>query len=187
MAQLRESAFQQSSPVSSKGGADSYKHEGTPDTRLTAFSPDESSAKSAKLAKPMTLGVSDPQLTRFSVQPAGSFRGTQGLNLEKDPFVSPATTAKTGRKLSATALAFRPFSTTPVVAHGSGDSTPPAPQDETGLGDAYDAIQPSSLPSTDRGLSRCLVISAPSQALTATDVENYLAVRISSPWANSMC
>ncbi len=51
MAQPREPAFQHSSPDSSKGGADSYNNEGTPDTRLTAFSPQESSAKSSKLAK----------------------------------------------------------------------------------------------------------------------------------------
>ncbi len=174
MAQPREPAFQQLSPESSKGGADSYKNEGTPDTHLTPFSPEGSSAKSSKLANPLSLAAAaDPQPPKFPIQPGNAFRGPNGLQLEKDPFVTAVTDAKAEQKLSATASAFRPFSTPSPAAHGSEESA-------VALDKNQDVALISSSLSTELNLSRCFVIASPSKALSETDVDQYISVR-SSP------
>ena len=72
------------SPHSSSGAAGSS--EGTPDTRFTAFSPD------------------DAQRIKVTGQ-----AGTPLTNSQQDPFVTSANT-KTGQKLSATASDFKPYS-----------------------------------------------------------------------------
>ena len=89
-----------SSPHSSSGAADSLK--GTPDTRLTAFSPQESSAKSYRLLKPLTVGTS----RAIPLQLSGT--GSGNMPSDKDPFVSPKSTL--GSQLSPTASAFHPYS-----------------------------------------------------------------------------
>ncbi|KAH7000046.1 RNA recognition motif 2-domain-containing protein [Ilyonectria destructans] len=98
MAQPRENHFNPSSPRSSTGGADSFK--GTPDTRLTAFSPDDGSAKSSKLLKNFSRSASATPPVRH---PVNSYRGSVS-HLDKDPFVSPVHDTR----LSPTASAFSP-------------------------------------------------------------------------------
>ncbi|KAI8274836.1 hypothetical protein K4K60_009214 [Colletotrichum sp. SAR11_57] len=103
MAHNRESVvFNPSSPRSSVGGAESFK--GTPDTRLTAFSPEEGSARSSRLLK--SLGQDSPDTTpsRFhSIAFGGAIS-----NADKDPFVTTTSNVAL-QKLSPTASAFQPF------------------------------------------------------------------------------
>ncbi|KAI8186821.1 Meiosis protein mei2 [Colletotrichum sp. SAR 10_70] len=103
MAHNRESVvFNPSSPRSSVGGAESFK--GTPDTRLTAFSPEEGSARSSRLLK--SLGQDSPDTTpsRFhSIAFGGAIS-----NADKDPFITTTSNVAL-QKLSPTASAFQPL------------------------------------------------------------------------------
>lgn len=131
MVQPRE-AFHPSSPPS-EGGADSYNHEGTPDTRLTAFSPLEESSKSSRLFSSLSLSDGNDRGQSVEFQsPTGTHHITSPTSFgsagrDKDPFVS-SPPEKRQTKLSATASTFKPLSTpvvsTPVVAHGSSSVTP---------------------------------------------------------------
>ncbi|KAF7545906.1 hypothetical protein G7Z17_g8797 [Cylindrodendrum hubeiense] len=98
MAQPRENHFNSSSPRSSTGGVESFR--GTPDTRLTAFSPDDDSAKSSKLLKSFSRSAAATPPVRL---PVNSYRGSVS-HLDKDPFVSPVHDTR----LSPTASAFSP-------------------------------------------------------------------------------
>ncbi|KAK0718388.1 RNA recognition motif 2-domain-containing protein [Lasiosphaeria miniovina] len=174
MAQARETSFNPSSPHSSSGGADSYKHEGTPDTRLTAFSPDDSSARSNKLLKTLSLNASsDSHHVRFhaNLSSEGYLGGPVGA--EMDPFVSSTTSApKSEQKLSPTASAFRPVSIS-LVAHGSLNSMPGlniGPSADMHLG-----LHSTARFSTELRLSRYLFISAPSKAVSLDSVEGYIS------------
>jgi len=177
MAQARDAAFNPSSPHSSSGGGDSYKHEGTPDTRLTAFSPDENSARSAKLLKALSLNApSDSLPVRFHVAAPDGYCGVPAqASAERDPFVSSSVASADDQKhLSPTASAFRPVSV-PVVAHGSlrglpnyanvpmVDYQPPAPQANTKL-------------STQLHITRYVVLFTSSKAITTVNVQDYLSV-----------
>ncbi|KAH8910169.1 hypothetical protein BR93DRAFT_935820 [Coniochaeta sp. PMI_546] len=108
MTQPREIAFNPSSPHSSTGNADSYKNEGTPDTRLTAFSPEEGSARSSKYYNPLALPASDPQPLRYPGKLAGAFRPSL-TQPDKDPFTSQSS-AKRDQRLSPFASDFQPLS-----------------------------------------------------------------------------
>ncbi|KAG8161846.1 hypothetical protein KVR01_008833 [Diaporthe batatas] len=133
MAQPHET-FHPSSPPS-EGGAESYNHEGTPDTRLTAFSPLEDSSKSSRLFSALSLSDGNGNDRGQSVEfqsPTGLHHVTSPTSFgpvarDKDPFVS-SPPEKRQTKLSATASTFRPLSTpvvsTPVVAYGSAGVTP---------------------------------------------------------------
>lgn len=99
MAQNRDNPFSPSSPRSSSGGAESFK--GTPDTRLTAFSPTDSSAKSARLLHDICRSASTTPPVRSSGR---GYPDTSSQN-DKDPFVSHG--HHTG--LSPTASSFQPF------------------------------------------------------------------------------
>ena len=148
MAQSRETPFSPSSPHSSSGGADSFK--GTPDTRVTAFSPDGDSTKSAGLLKGATRSASATPV-RFHMS---SYRSSL-TTLGKDPFVTPGR----GKGLSPTASTFKPFAAT-----GSALQYPQSGTVSTAL-------------STDLGLSRLLCVSHPA-SLTTSEVETWLMVRI---------
>ncbi|KAK3368202.1 RNA recognition motif 2-domain-containing protein [Podospora didyma] len=168
MAQARETGFNPSSPHSSSGGADSYKHEGTPDTRLTAFSPDESSARSNKLLKTLSLNAStDSHPVRFHVQNTEGYRATP----EKDPFVS-SSTAFREQKLSPTASAFRPVHV-PLVAHGSIYGLPGLTA--ASPGDFYHVGPDAAKFSKDLGISRYLVIFSHSKSVTINNVKDYIS------------
>lgn len=111
MSQPRDTAFNASSPHSSTGNADSYKNEGTPDTRLTAFSPEEGSARSSKYYSSLTLTASDPQPLRFPGKPVSTFRPSLA-QADKDPFTSSQPSVKREQRLSPLASDFQPFSLT---------------------------------------------------------------------------
>jgi hypothetical protein len=84
-----------SSPRSSSGGAESFK--GTPDTRLTAMSPDDG-PKSSSLLK--------------------SFRSVVS-HMEKDPFITSM--HGVGTRLSPTASTFSPFVSSTYVRLPDGE------------------------------------------------------------------
>lgn len=151
MAQARDSHFNPSSPRSSSGGADSFK--GTPDTRLTAFSPEDGSAKSSKLLKDLARSASATPPVRL---PVNSSRGSIS-NLDKDPFVTP--THGQATRLSPTASTFRPF--TDAAEQSLLSSPSPV----------------ASALSTDLGLSRHLKLAS-SDPLSASEVDAWLAVCI---------
>ncbi|KAH8895179.1 hypothetical protein GQ53DRAFT_857406 [Thozetella sp. PMI_491] len=186
MAQARETrqdAFNLSSPHSSPGRADSYKHEGTPDTRLTAFSPDESSARSIKVAKAMNAATSSDTRPHFSVQPTGTAYRTGISPAGKDPFVSTGSIIiKADQKLSPTASAFQPLSVSSLAIQDTvplaGDSVP---ADYHASSDAarYQAVRLSQ----QLGLSRCLVVESQTQAISSTEIHLYLSICLSPQWA----
>lgn len=151
MSQPRDQSFNPPSPRSSSGGAESFK--GTPETRLTAFSPDDGSIKSTKLLEGMNRSASANPPVRL---PVNSSRGGVS-HFEKDPFVTP--THGPGAKLSPTASAFSPFS-----ANHCPDVSP--------------ARVPSHTLSTDLGLSRHLKISSKDGSVSVQDVEMWLTVSI---------
>lgn len=184
MAQLRE-AFHPSSPPS-EGGADSYNHEGTPDTRLTAFSPLGDSSGSSGLFSALSLsgGKTNVRPIRFQVPTSThhvtSLESFGSGGQDKDPFVS-SPPEKSQSKLSATASAFRPLAasvvSTPVVAYGSSSATPKP------LARSFTAetrcpktgLKLASGLSHNLELTRSLRISS-SGPLTIDDVEQYLKV-----------
>ncbi|KAH6636087.1 hypothetical protein F5144DRAFT_591361 [Chaetomium tenue] len=172
MAHVRDASFNPSSPHSSSGGVDSYKYEGTPDTKLTVFSPDENPAKSNRLLT--TLGLDNPSSHAAHYHHVGpeGFGNTSSATVEKDPFISN-TTSKGEQKLSPTASAFRPLSV-PLVAHGSLNASPGM---NAGLGVNRQLFAPQATAkfSCDLGISRCLVLYSPSFPITVTDAEGYLA------------
>ncbi|KAK3692689.1 RNA recognition motif 2-domain-containing protein, partial [Podospora appendiculata] len=172
MAQARETAFNPPSPHSSSGGADSYKHEGTPDTRLTAFSPDENSARSNKILKALSLNASVEQHpVRFHVKSAEGYRAAQTA-AEKDPFISSTTAPKAEQKLSPTASSFRPVSV-PLIAHGSLGS-----YSSLSIGPSADlqhlGAHFAAKPSTQLHISRYLVIFSTAKPVTVASVDDYL-------------
>ncbi|KAH6849718.1 RNA recognition motif 2-domain-containing protein [Chaetomium sp. MPI-CAGE-AT-0009] len=173
MAHVRDASFNPSSPHSSSGGVDSYNYEGTPDTKLTVFSPDENSAKSNRLLTTLDLDGPSTHTTHYHVGPAEGFGNTSSATTEKDPFVSNTTT-KGEQKLSPTASAFRPLSV-PLVAHGSLNASPGVNAGH-GVNRQLFAPQATAKFSCDLGISRCLVLYSPSFPITVTDAEGYLAV-----------
>ncbi|ODA80537.1 hypothetical protein RJ55_03496 [Drechmeria coniospora] len=135
-----------SSPRSSTGGAESFK--GTPDTRLTAFSPDGGSAKTSKILQGLAHSPSATPPAGFSVS---NFRsGAAHL----DPFITPS--HQPGTRLSPTASTFSPFPSTGKVP-SSNDGEPVA-----------------AALSNDLGLSRHLDVSSPA-SLSVSEVNNWLS------------
>ena len=185
MAQARDTGFNPSSPHSSSGAADSYKHEGTPDTRLTAFSPDDNSARSNRLLN-RTLAVGTATSQDAHSHHFHSHNSSDGYSVapasgsDKDPFVSTSSITKPDQKLSPTASSFLPVSVPgPLVAHGSANGP------KNGMQSLLNAVQPSYAQldspkaadklSTDLSLSRYLVFYS-SQPITVVGVEEYLRV-----------
>lgn len=140
------------SPRSSAGGAESFK--GTPETRLTAFSPEDGSAKSSKLLQGL---VRSSSATPPVGLPPGTYRGSAG-HLDKDPFVTPSHRSES--RLSPTASAFSPFANTISV---------PLPNNTGPLATGL---------STDLGVSRHLDISS-ATSLTVSEVNSWLCVSFS--------
>lgn len=157
MAQNRENPFHPSSPRSSSGGADSFK--GTPDTRLTTFSPDEGSANSGKLLRGATRSASATPV-KFSMN---NLHGN-ATSLDKDPFITPGR----GKGLSPTASTFQPFTPTSQIA----------PQ--------IDLDSVSTSLSADTGLSRLLHLAYPS-SVSVSEVDYWLMVRKLLSFSLSHC
>jgi len=188
MAQPQE-AFHPSSPPS-EGGAESYNYEGTPDTRLTAFSPLEESSKSSRLFSALSLDDGNGKDRGQSIEfksPTGIHHVTSPTSFgpgaqDKDPFVS-SPPEKRQTKLSATASTFKPLPTsvvsTPVIAYGSSSLTPKP------FGRAVATV--SVCPKTglllapglshNMGLTRSLRVSS-SDGVTVDAVEQYLQVSL---------
>lgn len=131
--------FHPTSPPS-ETGAESYKYEDTPDTRLTNLSPVQDSHKSSRLLNALSLSTG-PAAPEFHYSGYGdytlnntAFRRPKHMasidsihsvvHYDKDPFVTSTpekSQSQRQSKLSATASAFTPLRTvldTPVVAHG---------------------------------------------------------------------
>lgn len=174
MAQAREAAFNPSSPHSSSGGADSYKHEGTPDTRLTAFSPDGDSTKSNKLLTTLSLHATSDHPTRFHVNTVDGF-GAVSAAAEKDPFISSTGLPKPEQKLSPTASSFRPVSV-PVVARGSLGGLPGLNLGLTTSTQQFLSQYTAAKFSAELSISRHLVFYASTHPVSCSDVEDYFAV-----------
>ncbi|KAI0527860.1 RNA recognition motif 2-domain-containing protein [Xylaria bambusicola] len=182
----REGHFNPASPHSSSGAADSFK--GTPETRLTTFSPDDGSAKSSKASQSLSVRTQENRL-RFASTPRGTLELPSSfvranLHSERDPFVSSsAIGASRTQKLSPTASVFLPY---PSVLTNSGQVIEPIGHqrsDSTGnkTSDQQLATQSQQVQfahntlSTDLKLSRCLVIDDPRRRLRAHDVGSYLS------------
>lgn len=158
----RDSGFNPSSPHSSSAKADSYKHEGTPDTRFTTFSPEgDGSVRSTKYFGTTLVSASDPQPNRFPGKPSTSvFDRTPGSqNTDKDPFIATHSTASTSRdpRLSATANDFQPFSLTSNSTNSS--ATGQISDLNHLLGPHHHGFpQNADRYSSDKGLSRYIVV-----------------------------
>ncbi|KAH8199433.1 hypothetical protein TruAng_006428 [Truncatella angustata] len=187
----RDGVFNPTSPHSSSGVADSFK--GTPDTRLTAFSPEDGSTRS--LRAPQSIGgvVRESGPIRFNFGTPDSLNlprreplYPRDANVPGDPFVILSGSGiKAGQKLSPTASCFAPSSTI-LYPQGSepemkylgtqGDvlvvdrSTEPAAEKRT-----IELFAHAEL-STDLGISRCLMVAPTSQGghVQLSDVEQYV-------------
>lgn len=145
-----------SSPRSSCGGAESFK--GTPETRLTAFSPDDGT-KSFKMSKDVTASNSTtparPALVTYQ-------------SIDKDPFVTPARSHPTG--LSPTALVFNPFAG-PAGLPISEGSVPVSTALSTELGLSRHLRVSSHVPLSTGDVQSWLTVSKPSTLYTvATNI-----------------
>lgn len=183
----REGHFNPASPRSSSGAADSFK--GTPDTRLTAFSPEDGSAKSSKVQHSLNARGQENRTLRFASNPRGGLElpssfVRMGIHSEKDPFVSSSNIGvnKT-QKLSPTASVFLPYPSThsnglvneAAVQRGD-DSGGDRGVDQRSVADPQESKVAHTMLSTDTDMSRCLVIACPSYRLRAHDVGSYLSV-----------
>ena len=164
MSQSRGNAFHPSSPRSSIGGAESFQ--ATPETRLTAFSPDDVHSRSPKPLRDSTSadGVSQP--IPF---PVGTCR-IDGSRQNGDPFVTSPSMSRAQWKLSPTASTFRPFSAAAGYHAGRG---PEASEEVSNV-----TRQPiSSALSSDVGISRYLALSVRAGEISSAEFESFMAVR----------
>jgi hypothetical protein len=165
MEQLHRRHVHPSSPRSSSGGADSTK--GSPDTRLTAFSPDEGSTRSFKL--PHSCGKSGKKVppTNTPKPQCPNNIGLQG----RDPFMTADEYYDRERKLSPTASPFHPFLTrSPPI--GSRDSLVLAGQDTLSY-----ANHISTNLSHENGLSRYIAVSSVTDShVTFTELDSFFVV-----------
>lgn len=192
-----------SSPPS-EGGADSYKYEDTPDTRLTIFSPQDDSAKSSRLLNALTLstGKNNDHPIKFCVSASSSIHRMASMDSinsvvhDKDPFIS-STPAKPqiSTKLSATASEFEPSTcrlSSANLATGGGTSnnvTTPKPMDRlpetvarspiTGF-QVYIDLSLSSAFSHALKLSRSMRITILSGRLDSDAINHYIVVSVKS-------
>lgn len=170
MSQSNETTFNAQSPRSSSGGGDSYKHEGTPDTRLTAFSPGDVPAGANRL--PEVAAVKQTATPeghgQFHGFPGAAYSATPSGE-EKDPFVS---SDKPQPKLSPTASAFMPVAI-PMMAQGSltGQVVYHPVAGAQPMGVQYNARFSSEV-----GIYHHLAISSVGAPLKTGDVEEYLEV-----------
>ncbi|KAM7199103.1 RNA recognition motif 2 domain containing protein [Naviculisporaceae sp. PSN 640] len=149
--------FNPPSPRSSSGGADSYKNEASPETRITAFSPDGNSTGPGNSINTLSItSIARPQTQPFSGH--AGIRTSNQSSVDKDPFVSPANKviSRAEPKLSPTASSFRPDSDVPLVANGSQNAASSLQLGPSSL--SLNAQDPQLL-SSERGWTRYLVVS----------------------------
>ncbi|KAI2471666.1 RNA recognition motif 2-domain-containing protein [Annulohypoxylon bovei var. microspora] len=194
--QAREGLYNPASPHSSSGAADSFK--GTPDTRLTAFSPEDGSARSTRALGTLNPGSLEtaPPAIKYGMNTLQSLGQSSVFNLgnrhtDKDPFVSSTDSSfKGSQKLSPTASVFSPLPSA-FLPRGSASEPKRADALSEDLSQGYSQIsgqssRPASVPgssdfvhdklSTDSGVSRCLVISARIGGnVTAGEVDLYVS------------
>lgn len=176
MAQNRGSPFKPASPHSSSGGAESFK--GTPETRLTAFSPDDGSMRPSKVTRghPLSAVGADLQPVHFPMAP-GQYGGSTGSGMGKDPFGAPTPgPGVVQQKLSPTANSFQPGTLTPQNAraiNAISSGTPLVTPDRDAV--KYVGAIPHAL-STEMGISRYLLIASMSHVLATPEVEALLVV-----------
>ncbi|KAI8947178.1 RNA recognition motif 2-domain-containing protein [Xylaria longipes] len=182
----REGHFNPASPHSSSGAADSFK--GTPETRLTAFSPEDGSAKSSKAPHSLNVRTQENRTLRFAPNTRGtlelpsSFVRTN-LHSERDPFVSSsAIGANRTQKLSPTASVFLPYPAVPPngpvtesVGQQRDDTTGNRGLDQQSIAIPQQVKFSHAILSTDTDMSRCLIIADPGRRLRAHDVGSYLS------------
>ncbi|KAI0405343.1 RNA recognition motif 2-domain-containing protein [Xylaria palmicola] len=182
----REGHFNPNSPHSSSGAADSFK--GTPETRLTAFSPDDGSAKASKAPQSLSLGAQDgrtfrfPSTARINLEHPSPFVRTN-LHSERDPFVSSsAVSTSRAQKLSPTASVFLPYpgalpngSVAESVGQQGDDPTGNRCHDQQSIPMAHHAKFVHGILSTETNMSRCLLIADRGRRLRAHDVGSYLS------------
>ncbi|KAF2969257.1 hypothetical protein GQX73_g4363 [Xylaria multiplex] len=182
----REGHFNPASPHSSSGAADSFK--GTPETRLTAFSPEDGSAKSSKASQTLSVRTQGNRTLRFAPTPRGTLELPSSfvranLHSERDPFVSSSVIgANRTQKLSPTASVFLPYPSGlpngPViepVRQQREDSNGNRDPDQQSAINSPQVKFAHTILSTDTDLSRCLVIADPGRRLRAHDVGSYLS------------
>ncbi|KAJ3537914.1 hypothetical protein NM208_g6126 [Fusarium decemcellulare] len=147
MAQRRDKAFNAMSPHSEVAHLDSFQ--GTPDTRLSVFSPEAGPSKATGLGK-------GPSATPVRRSPANPYRIPDGMpQFDRDPFISPAERAG----LSPTALTFKP-----IANKGKAPAFPLYQQSGTF----------ASVLSSDMGISSLLEVSGLPH-VSIPDVGNYLS------------
>ncbi|KAI1824877.1 RNA recognition motif 2-domain-containing protein [Xylaria intraflava] len=184
----RDGHFNPASPHSSSGAADSFK--GTPETRLTAFSPEDGSAKSSKAPQPLNIRTQENRTLRFTPNArsaldfAGSFPRTS-LYSERDPFVSSSAIAISTsgpQKLSPTASVFLPYPGTQIngpvseqIVQQRDDSTINQGSGQQPTNNSEQEQFVHGHLSTDVDMSRCLIIADPGHRLRAHDVGSYLS------------
>ena len=192
--QSRDGVFNPTSPHSSSGLADSFR--GTPDTRLTAFSPEENPVKSLRAphsvggstreSEPVKFRFGTPQSLNLPLRDAGFSSDSQ---VDRDPFVSFSThNIAPNWKLSPTASSFFPYQAAPYRSNSSDPglveesiaeerSAPRKPiMGHTSTASGANSTFVHERLSTDSGLSRSLEISRPGSAVGRTEVELYITV-----------
>ncbi|KAI4603421.1 hypothetical protein KJ359_003231 [Pestalotiopsis sp. 9143b] len=189
--QSRDGVFNPTSPHSSSGLADSFR--GTPDTRLTAFSPEENSVKS--LRAPHSVGAStresEPVKFRFGTPqslnlPLRDARFSSDSQVDRDPFVSfSAHNIAPNWKLSPTASSFDP--STAILSTRATDPEITYAKDATGetsnLAEQQSKAKNGDVfvhkdLSTDLGLSRCVKLTTGDSGTRVqfSEVEHYISV-----------
>lgn len=196
--QNRDEVYNLTSPHSSNGVADSFR--GTPDTRLTAFSPEDGSTKSQRTPhstrgstrdkRPIRINFGAPQLLNVNYrEPLYALDS----NVDRDPFVSNSRSkSKTGQMLSPTASCFAPSSATSATRASEPGLTYPRTNEDaeskgqisekkTVLDTSPDVFAHKDL-STDTGISRCVIVETTTEGdgVECADVERYISVSLPS-------
>ncbi|KAI1265087.1 RNA recognition motif 2-domain-containing protein [Xylariaceae sp. FL1019] len=186
----REGHFNPTSPHSSSGAAESFK--GTPETRLTAFSPEDGSSKASKAPQPLSIGNRESGPIRFAANNRNALElpntfVRSNLHAERgDPFVSSTLAApnrSSSQKLSPTASVFLPYpspltnissnATIGQLMHEATESE--QVHDQQAVTRVQQPRGPHNVLSTDTNLARCLIIADPGRRLGAVDVAQYIS------------
>lgn len=186
----QDGTFNPTSPHSSIGLGDSFR--GTPDTRLTAFSPEDGSSKSLRAPHSIGATVRDSRPIRFHFGTPHSLNlpreplRSLDINIERDPFVSSASPGFTaGCKLSPTASCFAPSATfdprvdDPKELYSATEEVVVSLHSNIQQKGATKGPEPfaHNALSTESGLSRCVVVASTRGGhVQLSDIEQYILV-----------